>query len=43
MSQSSSPGAVIIDANVLIALCAKEQDKIIQAEAAFKGYASQCW
>jgi hypothetical protein len=34
----SKPFAVVADANVLIALCAKEADKIITAETAFEDY-----
>ncbi len=33
--------AVVPDANVLIALCAKEKDKLQTAEAAFKHYTKQ--
>ena len=32
-----------MDANVLIALCAREQDKFSKARAAFKSYLSQGW
>lgn len=40
---ANNPGAVVIDANVLIALCAKEQDKAATADAALKNYTSQGW
>lgn len=31
----SLPSAVVVDANILIALCAREADKLIAAESAF--------
>src|SRR5438128_450958 len=40
---ASSSGAVVVDANVLIAICAKEQDKRAQAEAALNDYAAGGW
>ncbi len=47
MSPMSNPsnqsGAVVIDANVLIAICAKEQDKFAKADAAFNDYALRGW
>lgn len=48
MSQPSNPasthaGAVVLDANVLIALCAREQDKLVTAEAALLAYAAKGW
>lgn len=33
MTTSSNAGAVVIDANVVIAICAHEQDKFDTAEA----------
>lgn len=39
----NKPGAIVIDANVLIALCAREQDKLIKAQTAFDGFAKQGW
>jgi predicted nucleic acid-binding protein len=43
MTQSSKAGAVIIDANVLIGLCAKEPDKVTTAETALQDYAVKGW
>lgn len=48
MSQPSNPasthaGAVVLDANILIALCAREQDKLANAEAALLAYAAKGW
>ena len=43
MSQVNSPGAVVIDANVLIGLCAKEPDKFMTAETALQDYATRGW
>ena len=43
MSLPSSQGAVVIDANVLIAVCAKEQNLHVQAEAALNDYATRGW
>ncbi len=40
-SQSTSPASVVIDANVVIALCAKEADKLAAAEAKMKEYAQR--
>ena len=40
---ANSFGAVVIDASVLIALCAKEQDKILTAEAALSSYNALDW
>ena len=37
------PGAVVLDANVLIAICAKEQDKLVKAVTAFYDYARRGW
>ena len=39
----NKPGAVVLDANVLIAICAKEQDKLVKAVTAFNDYAVQGW
>lgn len=36
-----SPVSVVIDANVVIAICAKEADKLANAEAKMKEYAEQ--
>jgi predicted nucleic acid-binding protein len=36
-------GAVVIDANVLIAVCAREQDKLATAEAALADYTAKGW
>jgi hypothetical protein len=42
MNQPNKPaqpvGVVVLDANVLIALCAQEQDKFGAAETAFNQY-----
>ncbi len=47
MNQSSnaaqSTGAVVLDANVLIALCAREQDKFSKAKTTFDDYLVQGW
>jgi len=47
MNQSSNAaqntGAVVLDANVLIALCAQEQDKFSKAKTTFDSYLSQGW
>jgi predicted nucleic acid-binding protein len=47
MNQSSNapnnPSAVILDANVLIAICAKEQDKLVKAMTAFNDYSTLGW
>jgi len=40
---ASNTGAVVLDANVLIAVCAKEQDKAATAEAALADYAARGW
>jgi predicted nucleic acid-binding protein len=42
MTPASNP-RVVVDANVLIAVCAKEQDKAATAEAALINYAAQGW
>jgi len=39
MASGISPVSVVIDANVAIALCAKEEDKLANAEAKMKEYA----
>ena len=43
MSQVNNAGSVVIDANVLIGLCAKEPDKFMTAETALQDYATQGW
>ncbi len=43
MSATNNSRAVVIDANVLIAICAKEKDKHTEAEAALKDYAASGW
>ena len=47
MNQANSPanpsGAVVLDANVLVALCAQEQDKFILAETTFNDYFLRGW
>ncbi|MBI1760150.1 MAG: hypothetical protein HYR56_01820 [Acidobacteria bacterium] len=44
MSQSNKPtSAVVLDDNVMIALCAQEQDKFLCAETAFNNYYVQGW
>jgi hypothetical protein len=48
MNQSSNAagahtGAVVLDANVLIALCAREQDKLLTAETALAAYTAKGW
>lgn len=37
------PGAVVVDANVLISLCSKEPLTFAQADAAFNDYGQQGW
>lgn len=39
MNPTNSPDAVVIDANVLIAICAREATKLSQAEAVINEYA----
>lgn len=39
----STPNAVVIDANVLISICSKEQDTYPIADAAFNSYAQNGW
>ena len=41
MSQPSNPQAIVVDANLLIAVCAREQDKLAAAEAAINDYAAK--
>ena len=43
MTQASNAGAVVIDANVLIGLCAKGPDKFMTAEAVLQDYAAKGW
>ena len=48
MNQSSNVantpvGAVVLDANVLIAICAREQDKLLTAETALAAYTANGW
>jgi predicted nucleic acid-binding protein len=48
MSQPNNPiavvhPAVVVDANVSIAVCAREQDKLATAEAAINDYAAKGW
>jgi predicted nucleic acid-binding protein len=43
MTQTNNPGSVIVDANIVIAICAREKDKLAKAEAALKDYASRGW
>lgn len=43
MTQVNKAGAVVIDANVLIGLCAKEPDKFVKVETALQNYATQGW
>jgi predicted nucleic acid-binding protein len=43
MTPSSNAGAVVIDANVVIAICAHEQDKFDTAEAAIADYTTRGW
>jgi predicted nucleic acid-binding protein len=38
---TTSPASVVIDANVVIAICAKEPDKVANAEAKIKEYAGK--
>ncbi len=38
---TSSPVAVVVDASVVIAICAKEADKLANAEAKIEDYARQ--
>lgn len=40
---ASSPGSVVIDANVLIAICAREKDKFDKAQDALNDYARSGW
>ncbi len=39
MNPTNSPDAVVIDANVLIAICAREATKLSQAETVINEYA----
>ena len=41
MNQPSSPDAAVIDANVLIGICANETDKVASATAALDEYSAQ--
>ena len=41
MSQPSNLQAIVIDANVLIAVCARERDRLAAAEAAINDYAAK--
>lgn len=43
MSQPNNLGAVVVDANVLIALCAKEPLTFAPADAAFNDYGQKGW
>lgn len=43
MPPTISPGVVVIDANILIAICARETDKFSLAETALKDYAARGW
>lgn len=40
---SDTLGAAVVDANVLIAICAREQDKLHKALAALGNYAAKGW
>jgi predicted nucleic acid-binding protein len=40
---ANSPGSVVVDANVLIAFCAKEKDKFTKAHDALADYAQKGW
>lgn len=40
---ASSPGSVVIDANVLIGICAREKDKFDKARDALNDYARSGW
>lgn len=41
MTPKTSPDVVVIDANVFIAICSRENDKLSQAETAINEYAAQ--
>jgi predicted nucleic acid-binding protein len=43
MSQPNNPDAVVVDANILISLCAKEPLTFAQADAAFNDYGQKGW
>jgi len=43
MNQPSKNGAIVIDANVSIAICAKEQNKRATAENALADYSAKGW
>jgi predicted nucleic acid-binding protein len=43
MTPTSNPNAVVIDANILISICSKEQDTFPIADTAFKTYAQNGW
>lgn len=43
MSQPSNNGAVVIDANISIAICAKERNKQAAAESALADYSAKGW
>src|SRR3712207_5894567 len=40
---TSSAGAVVVDANILISICAKEQATYVMTKAAFEYYATRGW
>ncbi len=42
MNQSNSPGAVVIDSNVLISICSKESSRVT-ADQALADYAAKQW
>lgn len=42
MSQANNPGAVVVDSNVLISICSKENSHAT-ADQALAGYAAQQW
>lgn len=39
----SGPGAVVVDANVLVGICAREKDKFVKARNALNDYAKAGW
>ncbi|MGE0132983.1 MAG: type II toxin-antitoxin system VapC family toxin [Blastocatellales bacterium] len=43
MSQPNNPGAVVVDANILISLCIKEPVTFTQAHTAFNDYGKNGW
>ncbi len=43
MTPTTNPNAAVVDANILISICSKEQDTYPIADTAFKNYAKNGW